>query len=93
LLCISEFHFNNNVFSFTFGMICRQVIEHAVLLNLPFLQGDQESDILRILYSLQFEFDPILQLSVGKELFMSSRTHIHTHTKEKSPYLICFIIL
>eukprot|EP00250_Pteridium_aquilinum_P003802 c14086_g1_i1 orf=189-956(+) len=44
------------------------VVEHLVLFNMPYLQGDQEAMILRALYDLQFQFDNINVLIVGRVL-------------------------
>lgn len=54
----------------------RQVVEHAVLFNMPYLQGDQEARILQGLYDLQFEFENVLQLAVGRVL---NQQNICTH--------------
>lgn len=63
-----------------FKKICdhtpRQVVEHAVLFNMPYLQGDQEARILQGLYNLQFEVENVLQLAVGRVL---NQQNICTH--------------
>ncbi|MCO5607038.1 hypothetical protein L7F22_061229 [Adiantum nelumboides] len=43
-------------------------VEHWVLFNMPFLQGDQEAKILRALYDLQYQFDNVDAFIVGRVL-------------------------
>ncbi|KAH7352987.1 hypothetical protein KP509_19G073700 [Ceratopteris richardii] len=43
-------------------------VEHVVLLNMPFLQGDQEAKILHCIYDLQFNFCSVEALVVGRVL-------------------------
>ncbi|KAH7290654.1 hypothetical protein KP509_30G058100 [Ceratopteris richardii] len=43
-------------------------VEHVVLFNMPFLQGDQEARVLHALYDLQFRLDSVDALVVGRVL-------------------------
>ncbi|KAH7282587.1 hypothetical protein KP509_35G038000 [Ceratopteris richardii] len=43
-------------------------VEHVILINMPFLQGDQEAKVLRCLYDLQFRFECVDALVVGRVL-------------------------
>lgn len=44
------------------------VVEHLVLFNMPYLQGGQEAAILHALYDLQFHFENIKVLIIGRVL-------------------------
>lgn len=46
------------------------VVEHLVFFNMPYLQGDQEAAILQALYDMQFKYENVLLLVVGRNLNM-----------------------